>query len=204
MTTESLGEQPFALGFLTVVDQPLQGLVGGYLLLNAHARPLEFHCTVPVRPNRAQEILYGSTLEPFMYGEQIGPTLIKTSKLRPAAVFTDCRPALAAAAHIEPPLWLVLPAESAVPGETETTGSETAEGRTPRRLDSAHDLHDGSPRVRLGRNWLVRSAGSGVRSEDVAASTPDERLAQVATTLDLSEPFERIRAAIQESQRGGR
>ena len=60
-----------AIGFLTVVTIPDQGLVGGYLVLNAAARPLEFHCTTPVRANRAQEILYGPTLRPYLFGEQI-------------------------------------------------------------------------------------------------------------------------------------
>ena len=52
-----------AIGFLTVTRDLEQGLFGGYLLLNALGRPLEFHCTAPVRPNRAQEILYGPTLD---------------------------------------------------------------------------------------------------------------------------------------------
>ena len=54
------------LGFLTVVEHAELGLLGGYLLLNAAGRPLEFHCTAPVKPNRAQEILYGPTLRPYL------------------------------------------------------------------------------------------------------------------------------------------
>jgi len=55
-----------ALGFLTVVDHPQYGLFGGYLVLTAAGRPLEFHCTAPIKPNRAQEILYGPTLHAFL------------------------------------------------------------------------------------------------------------------------------------------
>ena len=55
-----------ALGFLTVLDDPQNGLFGGYLVLNMEGRPLEFHCTAPIKPNRAQEILYGPTLESFL------------------------------------------------------------------------------------------------------------------------------------------
>ena len=47
------------LGFLTVLEHPQHGLFGGYLLLNLAGRPVEFHCTAPVKPNRAQQILYG-------------------------------------------------------------------------------------------------------------------------------------------------
>ena len=43
-----------ALGFLTVLEHEHLGLVGGYLILNTAGRPLEFHCTAPVKPNRAR------------------------------------------------------------------------------------------------------------------------------------------------------
>ncbi len=64
------------LGFLTIVDGSQHGAIGGFLVLNDAGRPLEFHCTTPVKPNRAQEILYGPTLRPYLYGEQIGATLV--------------------------------------------------------------------------------------------------------------------------------
>src|SRR5438093_1215322 len=77
------------LGFLTVVENAELGLIGGYLLLNAAGRPLEFHCTAPVKANRTQEILYGTTLKPYLFGEQIGQTLLCKSKLTPMVVCTD-------------------------------------------------------------------------------------------------------------------
>ena len=71
------------------------GLLGGYLLLNAAGRPLEFHCTTPVKANRTQEILYGQRCKPFLYGEQIGQTLLTKSKLTPLVVCTDSEAMLA-------------------------------------------------------------------------------------------------------------
>ncbi len=41
-----------ALGFLTILEHQQHGLVGGYLLLNTAGRPLEFHCTAPVKATR--------------------------------------------------------------------------------------------------------------------------------------------------------
>ena len=95
-----------ALGFLTVVEDSQHGLFGGYLVLNAAGRPLEFHCTAPVKPNRAQEILYGPTLEPFLYGEQIGQTLLSKAKTPPLFVFTDRPAAMAVRQHVEMPVAL--------------------------------------------------------------------------------------------------
>src|SRR5262245_21892116 len=55
-----------AIGFYTVVAHEQHGLFGGLLVLNRNGRPLEFHCTAPLKPNRAQEILYGATLESYL------------------------------------------------------------------------------------------------------------------------------------------
>jgi len=235
--TDSRCESPIALGFLTVVAEPQHGLIGGYLLVNAHARPLEFHCTVPIRANRAQEILYGSTLPPYLYGEQIGSTLVKTSKLRPLAVFTDCEPALAAAAHIDVPLWLVLPpAEEITNCDASSAGGlvgSPASGATGlvsapvsdaigsaiaplHRVDGAHAALAGLTVSECGRNRLAQcvadpAAAQAARLHPLGPGGPptargevDEQLAGIAAALDLSEPFDRIRAAIQEAQRDGR
>ena len=83
MSTADAQSKRLALGFLTVVEHPQYGLFGGYLMLNTAGRPLEFHCTAPIKPNRAQEILYGPTLEAFLYGEQIGQTLDQPGQARP-------------------------------------------------------------------------------------------------------------------------
>ena len=101
-----------AIGFLTVIDHPQHGLFGGYLVLNLAGRPLEFHCTAPIKPNRAQQILYGPTLESFLYGEQIGSTLLGHAKTSPLVVCTDREPVLSLRDLVDLPVALVLP-----PGE---------------------------------------------------------------------------------------
>ena len=100
-----------AIGFLTVIDHPQHGLFGGYLVLNLAGRPLEFHCTAPIKPNRAQQILYGPTLESFLYGEQIGSTLLGHAKTSPLAICTDREPVLSLRDLVDLPVALVLPPE---------------------------------------------------------------------------------------------
>ncbi|MHB8902385.1 MAG: hypothetical protein ACYC6Y_26800, partial [Thermoguttaceae bacterium] len=104
------------LGFVTVVEDRKHGLFGGYLILNRAGRPLEFHCTAPIRPNRAQEILYGPTLRPYLYGEQIGRTLLEQGKQSPELVLTDCEPMLAVGEFTPLPVILVGTAASDLPG----------------------------------------------------------------------------------------
>jgi hypothetical protein len=101
----------FAIGFLAVCDYGDAGLCGGFLVLNSAGRPLEFHCTAPVKANRAQEILYGPTLRPFLFGEQIGRTLVERSKLSPQLVVTDAEPVLAARPLLSMPVICLASAE---------------------------------------------------------------------------------------------
>jgi len=180
------------LGFLTVVEHSQYGLFGGYLILNTAGRPLEFHCTAPIKPNRAQEILYGPTLESFLYGEQIGQTLISQSSVLPLLVCTDREAALAAREHISAPVVLVLPAEAPnTPAEEES-----------KRLFRLDAPHRGGPRLltfQLGRNRLALPERA-----DEDRRLIGDRLADLAESFDLAEPFQRIRDAIEEAQQAVR
>lgn len=83
------------LGFLAVRQREPHGYFGGYLIVNARARPLEFHCTLPVQPTRAQEILYGATLTEYICGELIARALLAKGAAKPKVVLTDCQATLA-------------------------------------------------------------------------------------------------------------
>ncbi len=67
-------------GFMTVVEVPELGLCGGLLVLSENGRPKEFHCTAPVNANLAQQILYGKTLNGFLFCDQIGLALYQQAK----------------------------------------------------------------------------------------------------------------------------
>lgn len=87
------------LGFVTVRHHPVHGFFGGYLIVNTLARPLEFHCTLPIVPTRAQQILYGATLGEFVCGEQIARALVTKAKITPTAIFADS-PAVLSLRHM--------------------------------------------------------------------------------------------------------
>ena len=197
MTTSGRKSLP-AIGFLTTIYHAEQGIFGGYLILNAVGRPLEFHCTAPVRPNRAQEILYGPALEPYIYGERIGPALLEKSRTRPVSVLTDIQPAMAARRHVETPMTLVV-VDSVSPAADETGPS--AISPRPWRLDDAH--HGLLPLAnRLSHFELgpYRLAVDKDYPNDEAALL--ESWPEFAGHVDLDEPFSRIREAIDEARRG--
>lgn len=162
------GGDAAVFGFLTAVDSPQHGLFGGYLVVDVLGRPLEFHCTAPVKVSRAQQILYGSTLHGHLHGQQIGGALLAESKAAPAVVLTDHDAMLQVRPHARHPLALVRPAADDVDALGFTLGTSRV---TPHAVDAA--------------------AEGAIR----------DRLAVLAAAVDLREPFERIRAAIEEAQR---
>lgn len=177
------------------------GLFGGYLLLSTTARPLEFHCTAPVKPSRAQEILYGPTLEPYLYGEQIGRTLVTSSSLRPLAVLTDVNSAMALRDFIDMPMALVEPLPPEVPIERADEALQSTGGPTW-RLDAAHAPEETlKPHVRFTLG-PARLTVSPFHADDRSELT--EQLGPLAEYFDLAEPFGRIHAALEEAQRARR
>ena len=97
-----------AIGFFTTEFTEGIGLTGGYLLLNMSGRPLEFHCTLPVRPSRAHEILYGGKLRPHLIGERIGPALLDRTRIKPLLICIEDPDAELICTRVTTPLVLLL------------------------------------------------------------------------------------------------
>lgn len=155
-------------GFLTAVDSPTHGLFGGYLVVDTLGRPLEFHCTAPLKVTRAQQILYGPTLHGHLHGQQIGGALLAESRVAPAVVLTDHDAMLHVRPHTKLPVALV----------------RTLDGET------------------IAAGFMVGAAHVSPHPNDLADEPAiRERLAELAAAVDLREPFDRIRAAIDEAQR---
>ncbi|MGO9113618.1 MAG: hypothetical protein ACLP9L_30670 [Thermoguttaceae bacterium] len=205
-----------AIGFLTVIEHPQHGLFGGYLVLNLAGRPLEFHCTAPIKPNRAQQILYGPTLESFLYGEQIGSTLLGHAKTAPLVICTDREPVLSLRELVDVPIALVLPPEESqesaatdweahptvAAGESQDSNAETGCKPILHGVLRADPPHGPVPRLitfELGRNRLALSPQ---KCDD--RKRFGERLGEAAAALDLWEPFTRIREAIEEARQAAR
>ncbi|MCG8450255.1 MAG: hypothetical protein MI725_11855 [Pirellulales bacterium] len=166
-----------AFGFLTVLEDPQHGFFGGYLLLSELGRPLEFHCTTPVVPNRAQEILFGPTLRPYVLGELIGQTLVEKTQLSVQAVLTDQADMMSLALVRSETLVCV-----------EELPMAEGEARFVEQLDS--------PQLALGSYRLRGTSTCSWSAEQLRAA-----LAPLVSHVDLSEPFQRIREAILEAQR---
>lgn len=165
---------PAAFGFLTVLESPEHGLFGGYLVLSPLGRPLEFRCSTPVRPSRAQEILYGPTLREYLLAEVIGQALLAGSELPVLAILTDQHE--------------ILPLAS--------LRSESVLCVSPQRSDHAAN-NGGASDAAIEFDGYAIEAYQGYKP---AVDELRQMLGTLSTHIDLCEPFERVRAALTEAQ----
>ncbi len=177
-----------AFGFLTVVEDEQHGFFGGYLVLSELGRPLEFHCSTPVFPSQAQKILYGSTLRSYVLGELIGPVLVEKAQLPVLAVLTDLEEMLSLGLVWQGVLaWVDSGANEMIANEVGLGAqSPPAEASSP----------GPGPVLEFGGYRLAGSSTCCWGAEELRGT-----LATLVSYVDLAEPFERIREAIQEAQR---
>ena len=167
------------LGFLTVRQHAEHGYFGGFLVLNTFARPLEFHCTLPLKPSRAQVLLYGPTIHDFVCGEQIAAALIDKAKLKPALVLTDCLAALALS-QVSDRLVAMVPEEGEQPAQA--GGLEKPPSKVITR------------ELMVGEQRLLVPFDSAGTEEKIADCLDD-----LAAYFELDEPFQRILDALLEA-----
>jgi hypothetical protein len=167
-----------SLGFLSVRQHPEHGYFGGYLITNALARPLEFHCTMPVKPSRAQELLYGPTMDAFVCGEQIAKALVTKAKVKPELVVTDCLAVLALTCVSE-----VAVAHLQIPARDEPTSF---------RIPAGVAGEVGSVTV---AQWQFSIQLGHTQSQRAL----EQCLSQLKSPFDLTEPFQRITEALLEA-----
>ena len=187
-----------SLGFVSVRHRMDQGYFGGYLLVNSVARPLEFHCTVPVQPTRAQTILFGPTLEEFLCGEQIARALLSRAKLQPQVVLVDSPAVLCVRHWIDLPILCISkshPASNAKshPASNANDGSQ---------LPAEHGFH--CPSYQRNPSQYVERCIEDYKLSCLDSYRSDLEaiewiLESHTIDLDLQEPFERIVEALAEA-----
>lgn len=158
-------------GFIHVIDLPTVGLCGGLLIVSHLGRPLEFHCTAPCPPNRAQQIMYGETYRGFVFTDQIGAALVDSAKHLPSAYLTCSPDMLPIGELVDPPVVL----------------AEILDTEKP--FDGS-----GVPQFKLGDIQF-----SCVNLERTQTETLRWHIEKFHSKLPVDEPFERISQAIEEA-----
>jgi hypothetical protein len=169
---------PITVGFLTVVHEA-DGYLGGYLVTNQWSRPLEFRLTNTVQPNRVQQILYGTTLQSYVYADLIGRALVEKAASPVQCLFTDREAVLDLRLQLQVPVvWLAGPGDPL-----------------------AEDLAEDEARVFACDDGETQLLCHPRYPEDQAVVRG--LLDRAGRALDLKEPFVRIRDALLEARRIG-
>jgi hypothetical protein len=166
-----------AFGFLTVLHSHKHGWFGGYLVLSPQGRPLEFRCSTPVAATRAQEILYGVTLRPYLFADVIGQSLVAGSELPVELILTDQPEMLSLSLMRREEVVLVEPLREADRDENNAKG--------PLNAGVSFEF----------QGFRVTLPATTFRDGDWCKS----KLAEVAAHVELGEPFDRVRAALRET-----
>jgi hypothetical protein len=161
------------LGFLTIAQDP-GGWLGGYLVTNGWGRPLEFRLTTAVQPNRVQQVLYGPTLMEYLHADLIGKALVEKTAIKPELVVTDAIEALGLWSRVNIPVLALRNGEEPIPADF-------------RLITTA--------RSSVG---LLYPAQFAEREPIVV-----ELLDRIDQSVDLSEPFARVREAVAEARKSG-
>ncbi|MFN7875560.1 MAG: hypothetical protein ACK5PB_09585 [Pirellula sp.] len=173
---DSHQKQQIQIGFLTVRKHSSLGFVGGLLVLNGLARPVEFHCTLPLLPSRAQQLLYGATLDEFVAGEQIGRALVAKAKVKPQVVLTDTLAALSVRHLIDTPI----------------AAMDSAWSKNEATLTFPQPIRESWHRISIGSYKLLVM-------QEFAADFSQLESSLSVIAIDLIEPFGRIEGALMEA-----
>ncbi|MFN7843069.1 MAG: hypothetical protein ACK5YR_14605 [Pirellula sp.] len=173
---DSQQKQQIQIGFLTVRKHSSLGFVGGLLVLNGLARPVEFHCTLPLLPTRAQQLLYGATLDEFVAGEQIGRALLAKAKAKPQVVLTDTLAALSVRLLVESPIAAI----------------DSSWSKNEATLTYPRPTREAWHRINIEGYKLLTMQEFAVDSKQIEAFLG-------SISIDLIEPFGRIEGALMEA-----
>lgn len=167
------------LGFLNVEKTKEKNkFIGALLITNKRGVPVEFRCTLPVKPTSIQKPLYGKSLVPYISLELCAKPLLSSMQYQISCIFVKTQHLIDLRNEIEIPLLHV------------------------KRSGKELDIEEGTKR---GAKKKIESSND---SFDPVVVTTNERfdgdytkmteiLGDSIKTLDLVEPFSRIATSVE-------
>jgi hypothetical protein len=158
--------QEIRLAFIDVMLFPDGSIRGGILTTDIETKPYEFRVTSPIKPTQTQQILYGSSLKDYVYGELICIPLIKATKEKLSMVLAKDNYLMAMRPLVSVPVILMHQSTAQV-GDGIKPGTLSAHRNFQNELTYAytildpiskkHDLLEPFERLRLALSEIHRS-----------------------------------------------
>lgn len=167
------------IGFFDCFEENAQH-IGALMITDANGIPMEFKYTEPIKPTRLQQILYGKSLEHYLKHDVIKAKLFKAIGKKPDFIFvSNSNPSLIGDCDGVP---VVLIQRVPVKNLDKVGAKE-------QKKENELILKDENTRDPIR---LVTSPDQAQRMDEIA-----EFVLEVAYSLDIVEPLERIKIAMQ-------
>jgi len=167
------------LGFLSVEkSKEKERFIGSILVTNERGVPLEFRCTLPVKPTSIQKPLYGKSLVPYVSLVLCAKPLLNSIEHRLSCLFVNTKHLIGLRDEIEIPLLHVKRSGK----ELDIEGDK--KGGTKKKIESSNDTFDP----------IIVTTNENFDGDYIKMT---EILSDNIKTLDLVEPFSRITTSVE-------
>ena len=184
-----------------------EGHIGSALVVDTKGNPLEFRCSVPVRPSAVQIALYGSLIRDYIAFNLCGQPLLESLTTNPAVCLVESEPEFNLQEHVSIPVIYVYRTEFS----RESDGANGGNGGSvqyrqmlqSRRLEEHEAVPDGELHKESAEEGVLVDSPA-IFGPLVLRSHPDWKrsfedflpdLRGLFGSIDLVEPFNRITAS---------
>ena len=183
-----------------------EGHFGAAIVVDAKGIPLEFRCSVPVRPSAIQVALYGDRIRDYIAFNLCGQPLLESLTVKPKACLVESESLLALQEHASIPVFHACRVQLGGTVDVGNGGSErkgqyrrSLQSRQPNEHpavsdgESINESGEDSIRLQSTANFApVALRGLPNWNRSLQDLLPDLRL--LFGSIDLVEPFERVTA----------
>ena len=181
-----------------------EGHFGATLVVDTNGIPLEFRCSVPVRPSPIQTALYGAQIIDHIAFNLCGQPLLESLRVKPAFCLVESESQFSLQEYVSIPVFY---ADRVASGSDSDSGDGADEGGAQyRRLlrsrePHEHDAGSGTETIHEGAEDCIYLQRPANFHPVVLRSYPDwsrslqsflPHLRRLSGSIDVVEPFERI------------
>ena len=168
------------LGYVLSLSMAESVFMGGAMVTDAHALPIEFRYTEPVRATKLQRVLYGDVLEKYIQCDVIAGNLVGRLEQKPDLLIVSDANLLPALDNGKFKVVMISPTRTH-PLKEYGAQQDISDIEFHLQLTDS----GGPVRVRMG------AVGDAVKKTEIARI-----LSECGRTMDLLEPIERVETAV--------
>jgi len=156
-----------SLGYLMVNRTGENEYVGGIMVTDPYAIPVEFKYSEPIKPTGLQKILYGNSIEKYLLVDVIAKKLLQNLEEKPKFILIEDARMLDIQFKV-PIIYISIPKKS------EESKEKIREELTKETLESGYDIIFSGTLTSDDTKWLER----------------------ISEEIDIMEPFHRLKEAL--------